>query len=56
MKKTILVVSAVGAFLTPFMGSVVNVALPRIECALDLIFGNGMVAPGFSRSFHQGNI
>jgi MFS family permease len=30
MKKTVLVVSAVGAFLTPFMGSAVMVALPRI--------------------------
>jgi EmrB/QacA subfamily drug resistance transporter len=30
MKKTVLFVSTIGAFLTPFMGSAVNVALPRI--------------------------
>ena len=30
MKKTVLFVSTLGAFLTPFMGSAVNVALPQI--------------------------
>lgn len=39
MKKTVLFVSAVGAFLTPFMASAVNVALPRIgkEFALNAV-------------------
>jgi MFS family permease len=39
MKKTVLFVSAVGAFLTPFMASAVNVALPRIgrEFALNTV-------------------
>jgi len=36
MKKTVLLVSTLGAFLTPFMGSAVNVALPRIAAEFSM--------------------